>query len=166
MTAHGKNETTIDAVLNAMKRNDKRISDIALQGTASQSSNYNSKSTASCAIDNNACGNYRHCALAKTHFERNPWWKVHLNGVATIKKIIVWNRTDGWSYRLTNTEVRILDIHGNIVDAKTIGEATNIEKFELDFDDVIGSIVMLQRVSDNDEPLQLAEVQVFGFHCE
>ena len=80
-----------------------------------------------------------------------------MSGEATIKKIVVHNRLYLFTARLSNTEVRVLNSSGDIVDKKTIGDADGVLKFEFDFDGVIGTAAMLQRVSTAKVYLNIAE---------
>ena len=75
-----------------------------------------------------AIGGFTH-----TSEESNPWWKVNLGAPRDIKKIVLWNRTDCCSDRLSYATVSILDKEGTVYRTVTIGDSTGIEKFELDF---------------------------------
>lgn len=67
---------------------------VALQGTASQSStDFGGK--AGRANDGNTDGDYEVAASSShTAKENMPWWEVDLGEVTTVERIVVWNRTD------------------------------------------------------------------------
>ena len=140
-------------------------SNIALDGIATASCIHGVSESA--AIDGNVDGNYFASGtfipsgtVFHSCFTESPWWKVKLENLAIINKIIVWNRTDCCSFRLSNTKVQILDNNENVVEERMIGDANDVIKFEFDFDNVLGSYVKLQETDETF--LQLAEVEVWG----
>ncbi len=79
---------------------------MALQGTARQSSTaYDGP--AGKAIDNNTDGHYFN-ALSTTHTETStdPWWEVELGDTYGVERVVVWNRTDG-NLMVRNAGLRI-----------------------------------------------------------
>jgi mono/diheme cytochrome c family protein len=89
---------------------------IALKGTATQSST-DYDGPAKLAIDGNTNGDYN-TAKSTTHTktENNPWWEVQLSQVAPIDKVVIWNRTDGGvGVRISGYRVFILDESRNPV---------------------------------------------------
>ncbi|EMI45165.1 planctomycete cytochrome C domain protein [Rhodopirellula sp. SWK7] len=94
---------------------------VALQGTASQSSNYTS-GAASLAIDGNTEGDYRK-ANSVTHTSlngQNPWWEVDLGSEHSVESIVVWNRTDnGLQNRLDGFRLTLLDKDRNTLQQET-----------------------------------------------
>jgi len=85
------------------------LTNIALSGTASQSSTYGN-GVASLAIDGNTNGSSPWVAdLQHTTNEDNPWWEVDLGGEYSIDKITVFNRSDGLQSRLNNFYLFVSD---------------------------------------------------------
>uniref|UniRef100_A0A8C9U2I8 Fucolectin tachylectin-4 pentraxin-1 domain-containing protein n=1 Tax=Scleropages formosus TaxID=113540 RepID=A0A8C9U2I8_SCLFO len=89
---------------------------LALKGTATQSSQYNAAGAAGKAIDGkrNAKFSYHSC----THTERDskPWWKVDLHNVYAVTSVTITNRGDCCAERISGAEIRIgnsLDDNGN-----------------------------------------------------
>ncbi|MEX0793193.1 MAG: DUF1553 domain-containing protein [Pirellulaceae bacterium] len=83
---------------------------VALSGTASQSS-VDYDGAPNLAIDGNTNGEY-FAAMSTIHTktEDNPWWEVDLKQPTEIEKIVVWNRTDGGLHsRMKTCRVVILD---------------------------------------------------------
>jgi len=83
---------------------------LALKGTASQSST-DFEGPAKLAIDGNTSGDFTggH-SVTHTRKSENPWWKVDLGTETVIDRIIVWNRTDGGlEGRLANSRILALD---------------------------------------------------------
>ena len=74
---------------------------------------------------------------------------------------MVWNRSDCCKERLSNSKLQILDNSRKVVIQKSIGDASNINKFEFIYDNVVGKFVRIQ-IEGSDKYLSLAEVQVFG----
>jgi hypothetical protein len=79
-------------------------SNLAQGKTASQSSTLSSYATTgpAGAIDGNTDGNFFDGSVTHTNFETNPWWQVDLGTAATVNSIVIWNRTDCCSDRLTD----------------------------------------------------------------
>ena len=100
---------------------------------ASQSSVLNRLTGAGNAIDGVTRPSVTNTGFTHTAEESNPWWKVNLGAPRDIKKIVLWNRWDCCSDRLSYATVSILDKEGTVYRTVTIGDATGIEKFELDF---------------------------------
>jgi len=138
------------------------IHNLALVGTAKQSSTWNGFA-ASKAIDGNTNGNLwgKPSSVTHTNWDKNAWWSVQLRKKAVITKIVVWNRTDADSGRLTNSAVKIYN-NGAFATQKIIGLSTNKAKFEFDFGKVVGDKVVVQDVGTT--VLTIAEVQVFGYY--
>ncbi|MGB0386237.1 MAG: PA14 domain-containing protein [Ardenticatenaceae bacterium] len=77
---------------------------LSVGATASQSST-DSGAVASRAIDLNKNGDWRINSLASTNWEANPWWEVDLGSVQQIDQIVLWNRTDCCSERLSDFSI-------------------------------------------------------------
>lgn len=89
---------------------------IALKGTATQSST-DFDGSPKLAIDGNTNGDYT-TAKSTTHTktENNPWWEVQLPQVSPVDKVVIWNRTDGGvGVRISGYRVLILDESRNPV---------------------------------------------------
>ena len=85
------------------------VKNIALTGKATQSSTAWG-GVASRAIDGNTDGDYNKNNVTHTQEgERNPWWEVDLGDMKPIDKVVVWNRADKWSYRLSKAHIFVLD---------------------------------------------------------
>ena len=84
-------------------------SNIALRGTASQSSTA-FDGPARFAIDGNTDGVYDQSrTTTHTGSSANPWWEVDLKSAAPIERLVVWNRTDASPERLKGFRIRLLD---------------------------------------------------------
>ena len=105
--------------------------------TASQSSTYNwSGSTfcpASIAIDGLTDGTGGVCeGLAHSETENDPWWMVDLGVSIEIDRVVIWNRVNCCSERLSNAAVLLMDENNNIVgQLPDIGDATGKVTIEL-----------------------------------
>jgi hypothetical protein len=89
---------------------------VALDGTASQSST-GFGGLAVRAIDGNTDGDYhRTSSVTHTNTETDPWWQVDLGETLTIEGLRVWNRTDGnLEERMRGFVVEALDDTGKVV---------------------------------------------------
>ncbi|MEM9141477.1 MAG: Ig-like domain-containing protein [Bacteroidota bacterium] len=84
-------------------------SNVALGGTASQSSTYGN-GEASLAIDGNTIGTSPWSAdLQHTTSEPNPWWQIDLGAQYTIDELRIFNRTDSYRFRLRDFHVFVSD---------------------------------------------------------
>ena len=135
---------------------------LALNGTASQCSTY-SKYDASFTNDGITEGNYSVSRGCHTYSEGNPWWRVDLEDLHKLDRIVLWNRTDAASARLNNFRVMVFDENMDIAysedfykDGGTFLPSMTIELPE----EIKGRYVQVQLNSSN--YLHLAEVQVFG----
>jgi hypothetical protein len=92
-----------------------------LYGTATQSSDYIIPHVeAGLAIDNDTDGVYWNGSVTTdgvfwngsvthTDLDNGAWWQVDLGGVFNLDSIVLWNRTDCCSDRLSNFHVSVLD---------------------------------------------------------
>src|SRR5206468_8882747 len=99
---------------------------IALGGSASQSSTAFA-GAARQAIDGNTDGDYEK-AKSTTHTEssENPWWEVDLKTAQPIDRIVVWNRTDNkLQARLSEFRVVVLNDKREPVSEKPVKKAPN-----------------------------------------
>lgn len=83
---------------------------IALKGTAKQSSQY-TDAAAKRAIDGGTDGDYAKGSVSHTSGnDENTWWEVDLLAMKSIDRIAVWNRTDGATgSRMEGFRVALLD---------------------------------------------------------
>ncbi|MEP6671786.1 MAG: DUF1553 domain-containing protein, partial [Chthoniobacter sp.] len=83
---------------------------VALKGTATQSSTAYS-GDAKRAVDGKTEGDfYKGQSVSHTNTEKDPWWEVDLGSVTDIERLAVWNRTDSnLGSRLADFRVSILD---------------------------------------------------------
>jgi hypothetical protein len=89
---------------------------VALKGTATQSST-DYEGPAKLANDGNTDGKYYDSkSVCHTKQEDNPWWEVDLGADKLLDKIVVWNRTDATTEsRLQGYKVLALDAAKNVV---------------------------------------------------
>ncbi|MCI0686303.1 MAG: discoidin domain-containing protein, partial [Sporichthyaceae bacterium] len=74
---------------------------------ASQSSTYGG-SVAGKAVDGTTDGNGE-AANAITGNQAQAWWQVDLQQVRQLGHVVLWNRTDGWSERLADFDLKVSD---------------------------------------------------------
>jgi hypothetical protein len=138
---------------------------LALTGTATQSSTYSwyINLEAKNAIDGNTDGNIYNGSVTHTYEEYQPWWQVDLLNMSEIDQIVIWNRTDSCSYRLSNFNVSVISPNNTIVWTDnyftTGGYPDPYSIIDLP-DNIFGQIVKVRL--NGAEYLSLAEVQVFG----
>jgi hypothetical protein len=79
-------------------------SNLALGKTATQSSTLPGYPTtgAASAVDGNTDGNFSFGSVTHTNLDTTAWWQVDLGTSAAVSSIVVWNRTDCCSTRLSD----------------------------------------------------------------
>ena len=132
---------------------------LAMDGTATQSSLGYEGAVASRAIDGNTDGVFGRNSVTHTRSDENAWWQVDLGENCVIKKINCFNRTDADAQRASNYDVKI-GTDGStwttvLHQAEVMGTPTEIK-----LDSVTGRYVRIQLRSAN--ILTLAEVEVWG----
>ncbi|HUE75129.1 MAG TPA: DUF1553 domain-containing protein [Pirellulaceae bacterium] len=89
---------------------------VALKGTATQSS-VDYDGPPNLGIDGNTDGDYYGAkSTFHTRQEDNPWWEVDLGAAKPIERLVVWNRTDGGTQqRLAGYRIQLLDAERKVV---------------------------------------------------
>jgi hypothetical protein len=144
------------------------LENIARRGKASQSStgHWRWDATPDLAIDGNQNGDYfaGHSVSHTLDDAAGPWWQVDLGTEYTLKKIVIWNRTDGGTgTRLSNFKVWISRADGSTVFETTL--CANGQSFSPAMTLMLpagtrGQVVHVRLNGRN--YLQLAEVEVFA----
>ncbi len=142
---------------------------IAVWGTATQSST-GFGGAPSRAIDGNTSGQWASGTISHTTNEAGSWWEVELFGDSTVDTIVLWNRMDCCSERLSNFRVSVLD--GDRVEVWGSDHFTDLSfpdtsaaGYEIDAEGVEGRYVRVERLgadSGGNNFMSLAECQVFG----
>jgi NedA-like, galactose-binding domain len=144
--------------------------DVALGGTATQSSTYvysGVPRVAQLAIDGNTDGNFYDGSVSHTtNTDPQEWWQVDLGNDYRIDSIVLWNRTDtppAGPERLTNFKVSVLDAGNNTVWSQDYFTAGGYPNPSLSISLPSNTYGRYVKVSLNAQNyLSLAEVQVFG----
>ncbi|KPP58427.1 hypothetical protein Z043_123749 [Scleropages formosus] len=90
--------------------------DVALNGKATQSSQYDSLGSADNAIDGNTNVVYGNASCSHTQFDLKPWWRVDLLNEYKVTTVTITNRGDCCAWRINGAEIRIgnsLEDNGN-----------------------------------------------------
>jgi F5/8 type C domain/PEP-CTERM motif len=153
---------------------------VALTGTASQSSLWGGTTTAVAgaakAIDGDTNGNWTGLAgtnsLNHTDNEAGngvgtgfAWWEVALTADFKIENVVIWNRTDTGIDRLRNFTVTVLNNGASLVSITFAGATGPTPSYTAAFNTpffgtVVGDTVRVQLTEQN--YLHLAEVQVMA----
>ena len=64
---------------------------------------------AASAVDGNTDGNFQDGSVTATNLDPNPWWQVDLSTSTAVNSIVIWNRTDCCSTRLSDYWVFVSD---------------------------------------------------------
>ncbi len=144
------------------------VSNVAMSGTASQSSDWIAASVASLTIDGNTNGNWdlstnilshtndEICLTVVTCFD---WWEVALTADFNISSIVIWNRTDSYAPgRIVPFTVSILDGASTVWSQVVTGVPNPSDTFAVP--SVVGDKVRVQL--NRQEYLHMAEVQVMA----
>jgi hypothetical protein len=140
---------------------------LALAGTATQSST-GFGGSASRAIDGNTDPTYGDGSITHTNGEAGGWWEVDLGDSFFLRRIVLWNRVDCCSNRLTNFRLSVLDASRNEVAASdhfTDRTFPTGQSYEVRLPDATrGRFVRIAKLGPDQNGeywLSLAEVQVF-----
>ncbi len=141
---------------------------LALNKTATQASNYSTTATANKAVDGNTDGNFYNNSVTHTACGTQDWWQVDLGQVSNITQVKLWNRTDCCADRLNNSYLIVSDAPFATNDLTTLRNTAGV--FVLNIASVAlnttldvyrtGRYVRVQLSGAG--CLSLAEVQVFG----
>ena len=74
---------------------------LAIEGIATQSSDYYHKSAAHQSNDGNPDGDYYHGSCSHTWYDTDPWWRVTFKALVLVKEVMIVNRADYYGM-LTN----------------------------------------------------------------
>lgn len=145
---------------------------VALLGTATQSSTRAAGGAASRAIDNNINGAFGGNSVTHTdQASGDVWWQVTLPGDVMIADARLWNRTDCCGDRLSNYSVTVFNEANAIVftqDYHVGAGQTGVSEFIDIPDTVVGNRVRVELIggmnnaTNGPTVLSLAEVQAFG----
>ncbi len=150
---------------------DTRLDNVALTGTATQSSTYPSalQFDAGNAIDGDLSGTNISGSLTHTVSESQAWWELDLGRVMEIDTVRLWNRTDCCSDRLSDFNVLTSTVPFVSQDLQTTQSQSGVVDFPVNgvagrqTDITVNGLARYIRVQlRGTNALQLAEVQVFG----
>jgi hypothetical protein len=144
---------------------------VALGKAATQSSTIAYPTAgASSAVDGNTDGRFFDGSVTATNLDPNPWWQVDLGASTAVSSIVIWNRTDCCSGRLSVYWVFVSDTPFLATDTPTTlqNRAGTFASYQAAVPNLSATIlagaqgryVRVQLSSPN--YLSLAEVQVFG----
>lgn len=107
-------------------------------------------------VDGNTDGNCQAGSVTHTNNDSQAWWQVDLGAVQPVGTVVLWNRTDCCSERLSNFYLRVSDDGGNWQSYAYAATAPTRLPFTVDR---TARYVRVQLAGSN--ILSLAEVQVF-----
>ena len=129
-----------------------------------------SSAVAGSAVDGNTDGGFFNGSVTHTNFDANAWWQVDLGSSSTVNSVILWNRTDCCSSRLSDFWVFVSDTPFLATDtpATLATRANTFSSHQIAAPNpsitipfgVTGRYVRVQLSGTNN--LSLAEVQVMG----
>ena len=105
---------------------------VAPAGTARQSSTYFNASAIR-AIDGKETGNYFAESVSHTGTERNPWWQLDLGIELPVDKIIIFNRVDCCSERISPAVIYVLNKEMKVVWRNEITSAQDMYFFDVNY---------------------------------
>ncbi|KAM5165063.1 uncharacterized protein ACMZJ9_007476 [Mantella aurantiaca] len=91
----------------------KKYKNVALQGRATQSTNYETLSSATNAIDGNLEAEYAHGSCFSSKSQLSPWWRVDLLASHEISHIMITSRGDCCADYLNGAEILVGDSLAN-----------------------------------------------------
>jgi len=144
---------------------------LALAGSATQSSQYGTVAQfgPANAINGNRTGDAGSNSITHTQSEAEAWWELDLGSEAMIDEVVLWNRTDCCSQRLSNFYVLVSPdpfMSTVLSDARAQSGVTEAFVSSLSTDSIavpVGTAGRYIRVQlTGTDPLSLAEVEVHG----
>ncbi|MEL6650212.1 MAG: discoidin domain-containing protein, partial [Bacteroidota bacterium] len=131
---------------------------LALNKSATQHSTTNG-GAASRAVDGNTNGNWGANSVTHTKKTAAAWWRVDLGSTKSIGDIKVWNRVNCCTHRLGNFTIKVQNSNFQTVWSQTITSSPS-PSVTVNAGGASGRYI---RIDQNiNEPLSLAEVQVYG----
>ncbi|XP_048057775.1 uncharacterized protein LOC125275128 [Megalobrama amblycephala] len=138
---------------------------LALGGTAVQSSTYDGLTVAQNAVDGNRTPNYISRSCSHTNADKEPWWRVDLLDVYMVTRVSITNRGDCCAERINGAQIRIgnsLANNGNNNQlAATVVSIPPGDTKTFEFKPIKGRYVNIF-VPGRNEYLTLCEVEVFA----
>ncbi|KAK9957087.1 hypothetical protein ABG768_011357, partial [Culter alburnus] len=138
---------------------------LALGGTAVQSSTYDHLAAAQNAVDGNRNPIYTSGSCSHTAWDRDPWWRVDLLTVYKITRVSITNRRDCCAERINGAQIRIgnsLQNNGNNNQlAATVVSIPLGQTKTFEFNPIKGRFVNIF-IPGRNEHLTLCEVEVFA----
>ncbi|XP_077345306.1 fucolectin-like isoform X1 [Lithobates pipiens] len=107
------NQWIIFTFLWTIASSNKIYKNVALQGRATQSTNYETLSTATNVIDGNLDSEYKHGSCFSSKSQPSPWWRVDLLVSHKISHIMITSRGDCCADYLNGAEILIGDSLAN-----------------------------------------------------
>ncbi|MCL3781068.1 T9SS type A sorting domain-containing protein [Prolixibacteraceae bacterium JC049] len=158
--------------ISTLSTNDQVYSNLALNQPTSQSSFYSSSGLSDNAVDGNRSGNWSDGSVTHTGSGDWQYWQTDLGGIAEIKEIRIYNRTDSNSERLknfyvfaANKEMNAGYVYTYTADPcvhKTYHEGTAGDSVVFRFERPLLAKKLRIQLTARNTPLSLAEVEVYG----
>ena len=82
------------------------------------------------AVDGNKSGHYSHKSTSHTN-DHNSWWEIDLGLDYSIRKIVIYTRTDCCQNRINNSLIRLLDSNKKITKTINYGSAKYRKEFNI-----------------------------------
>ncbi|XP_073447656.1 uncharacterized protein [Aquarana catesbeiana] len=148
------------------ERREEMFRNVALNGTASQSSTFSSSGEAGNANDGSLANNHIMGQCSITQRELSPWWMVDLESPYQIFSVVITNRVlECCKDRIIGAEIRIgsSEENGGVLNPRC-GVITSMESGESVFFSCKGMVgrYVTVTIPGRTEHLILCEVQVFG----
>ena len=149
--------------------------DLALQGTATQSSDYCSEMTAPHAIRGSfhskkgfgGVGSYAHAKGS----DRYSWWQVNVSHATfrgkVVREVHIYGRP-GYGRRLTHFQVQLFGADGRVLAEEFVRNEAEVEAVRIEINGVEEAVACVRLTregveSGNERCLNLNAVQVFGW---
>ena len=113
------------------------------------------------AVDGNTSGEWSNGSVTHTSNSYQPWWTVNLANNYSIGDVIIYNRTNCCTSRLSDFNVDVLNSNGSIVNTIYV-ESMSSSSIKVNFNGATGRSIKVRLNGTN--PLSLAEVQVYEYN--
>ncbi|MEX2215754.1 MAG: discoidin domain-containing protein [Phycisphaeraceae bacterium] len=113
------------------------------------------------AVDGITNGIFNDGSVTHTNTETDPFWSLVFGDDYDVNEIVLFNRTDCCTERLSGAQIRLFDVAGQQVFLHTLGSTTGQSMLRIAAGDLRAASLQILLPGAN-RVLSLAEVQVFG----
>ena len=115
------------------------------------------------AVDGDTNGNWGGNSCTHTSSANNPWWRVHLPGRHMITKVVLYNRSDACSDRLSPVYVYVQESSADKLCGSYTTSSVDVPSLSFKCPTQMYGDILWVEVRGTSKVLTLCEVRVFGW---